>query len=52
MDFPLIDLMDQHACYAKLLAPSLNIFTDPRLIASLMPDIAKARAMHAATATA
>jgi aarF domain-containing kinase len=30
--------------YAKLLAPDLNVFTDPRLIMSLMTDISKARA--------
>ena len=30
--------------YAKLLAPDLNIFTDPRLVMSLMADIQKARA--------
>jgi aarF domain-containing kinase len=30
--------------YAKLLAPKLNVLTDPRLIASLMVDIQKARA--------
>ncbi len=30
--------------YAKLLAPELNIFKDPRLIMSLMMDIQKARA--------
>jgi aarF domain-containing kinase len=30
--------------YAKLLAPELNVFTDPRLIISLMGDIQKARA--------
>jgi aarF domain-containing kinase len=30
--------------YAKLLAPKLNIFTDPRLLMSLMADINKARA--------
>ncbi|MCG8417672.1 MAG: AarF/UbiB family protein [Proteobacteria bacterium] len=30
--------------YAKLLAPSLNVFTDPRLIVSLMADVQKARA--------
>jgi predicted unusual protein kinase regulating ubiquinone biosynthesis (AarF/ABC1/UbiB family) len=30
--------------YAKLLAPKLNIFKDPRLIMSLMMDIQKARA--------
>jgi predicted unusual protein kinase regulating ubiquinone biosynthesis (AarF/ABC1/UbiB family) len=29
--------------YAKLLAPKLNIFNDPRLIMSLMADIQKAR---------
>lgn len=30
--------------YAKLLAPKLNIFTDPRLLMSMMMDIKKARA--------
>ena len=30
--------------YAKLLAPKLNIFTDPRLVLSLITDIQKARA--------
>jgi len=30
--------------YAKLLAPELNVFTDPRLLAGLMTDIQKARA--------
>jgi predicted unusual protein kinase regulating ubiquinone biosynthesis (AarF/ABC1/UbiB family) len=29
--------------YAKLLAPSLNVFTDPRLVASMMMDIQKAK---------
>ena len=29
--------------YAKLLAPNLNIFTDPRLIMSMMNDIVKVR---------
>jgi predicted unusual protein kinase regulating ubiquinone biosynthesis (AarF/ABC1/UbiB family) len=29
--------------YAKLLAPSLNVFADPRLLFSLMADIKKAR---------
>ncbi len=29
--------------YAKLLAPTLNIFTDPRLIMSMMNDIVKVR---------
>ncbi len=32
--------------YAKLLAPNLNIFNDPRLIMSLMADVQKARAEH------
>jgi predicted unusual protein kinase regulating ubiquinone biosynthesis (AarF/ABC1/UbiB family) len=30
--------------YAKILAPKLNVFTDPRLVMSLMADIQKARA--------
>jgi aarF domain-containing kinase len=30
--------------YAKLLAPRLNVFTDPRLVASMMADILAARA--------
>ncbi|HVK73104.1 MAG TPA: AarF/UbiB family protein [Kofleriaceae bacterium] len=30
--------------YAKALAPKLNVFTDPRLILSMMADIQKARA--------
>lgn len=30
--------------YAKLLAPELNVFTDPRLVMSMMADIQKARA--------
>ncbi len=30
--------------YAKLLAPKLNVFTDPRLMMSFMADIQKARA--------
>lgn len=29
--------------YAKLLAPSLNVFTDPRLVMSMMSDIVKVR---------
>jgi predicted unusual protein kinase regulating ubiquinone biosynthesis (AarF/ABC1/UbiB family) len=29
--------------YAKLLAPNLNVFTDPRLVFSLMADIQRAR---------
>ncbi len=33
--------------YAKLLAPKLNLFTDPRLIMSLQQDVMKARAMAA-----
>ncbi|MEJ7601842.1 MAG: AarF/UbiB family protein [Kofleriaceae bacterium] len=31
--------------YAKSLAPSLNVFTDPRLVLGMMSDIQKARAM-------
>jgi predicted unusual protein kinase regulating ubiquinone biosynthesis (AarF/ABC1/UbiB family) len=31
--------------YAKLIAPNLNLFTDPRLVMSLMADVAKARTM-------
>lgn len=38
--------------YAKLLAPKLNIFNDPRLIMSLMADIQKARAQQAAEGSA
>jgi predicted unusual protein kinase regulating ubiquinone biosynthesis (AarF/ABC1/UbiB family) len=38
--------------YAKLLAPKLNIFTDPRLIVSLQQDIMRARAANAAAQTA
>ncbi len=38
--------------YAKLLAPNLNIFTDPRLVMSLMSDVARARAMQASDASA
>jgi predicted unusual protein kinase regulating ubiquinone biosynthesis (AarF/ABC1/UbiB family) len=39
--------------YAKLLAPSLNVFTDPRLVASMMMDIQKAKMeMMAAAAKA
>lgn len=34
--------------YAKLLAPDLNIFRDPRLLFSLMSDINKARAAYQA----
>jgi aarF domain-containing kinase len=29
--------------YARLLAPTLNVFSDPRLVASLMADVMKAR---------
>jgi len=36
--------------YAKLLAPDLNIFKDPRLLFSLMSDINKARAEFKTTA--
>ena len=35
--------------YAKLLAPELNVFTDPRLLLSLMQDIQKARAQRIAS---
>jgi predicted unusual protein kinase regulating ubiquinone biosynthesis (AarF/ABC1/UbiB family) len=35
--------------YAKLLAPDLNIFRDPRLLMSLMGDIQKARTEYEAT---
>lgn len=38
--------------YAKLLAPRLNVFTDPRLIMSLMLDIQKARAEYQAAGPA
>jgi predicted unusual protein kinase regulating ubiquinone biosynthesis (AarF/ABC1/UbiB family) len=31
--------------YAKLLAPKLNIFSDPRLVAGLSQDVLRARAM-------
>jgi predicted unusual protein kinase regulating ubiquinone biosynthesis (AarF/ABC1/UbiB family) len=34
--------------YAKLLAPSLNVFSDPRLVVALMQDIRKAKTEHAA----
>ena len=30
--------------YAKMIAPDLNIFTDPRLIMSLGEDLARAKA--------
>jgi aarF domain-containing kinase len=30
--------------YAKLLAPNLNVFTDPRLVSGLAEDVARARA--------
>lgn len=33
--------------YAKLLAPNLNVFTDPRLVSSLIEDVTKARALRA-----
>jgi predicted unusual protein kinase regulating ubiquinone biosynthesis (AarF/ABC1/UbiB family) len=33
--------------YAKLLAPNLNVFADPRLLAGLMADVARARQMFA-----
>ena len=37
--------------YAKALAPKLNVFTDPRLVLSMMSDIQKARMQAAAKAT-
>jgi aarF domain-containing kinase len=36
--------------YAKLLAPKLNVFTDPRIVMSMMQDIMKARAESQAVA--
>jgi aarF domain-containing kinase len=33
--------------YAKLLAPDLNVFTDPRLVAGLMQDLQKAKLAEA-----
>jgi aarF domain-containing kinase len=36
--------------YAKLLAPNLNVFTDPRIVLSMMQDIQKARAESQAVA--
>jgi predicted unusual protein kinase regulating ubiquinone biosynthesis (AarF/ABC1/UbiB family) len=38
--------------YAKALAPKLNVFTDPRLIFSMMSDIQKARAQLTAAGKA
>ncbi len=38
--------------YAKALAPKLNVFTDPRLIFSMMADIQKARAQLTAAGKA
>jgi aarF domain-containing kinase len=38
--------------YAKLLAPTLNVFSDPRLVASLMQDVMKAKMQQAAAAGA
>lgn len=35
--------------YAKLLAPELNVFADPRLFATLSSDVARVRAERAAT---
>ena len=37
--------------YAKLLAPKLNVFSDPRLVMALMQDVQKVRAETAAAAT-
>ncbi len=36
--------------YAKLLAPQLNVFTDPRVFTALAQDVAKALALNAAAA--
>ncbi len=36
--------------YARLLAPTLNVFSDPRLISSLMADVMKAKMQQAAAA--
>jgi predicted unusual protein kinase regulating ubiquinone biosynthesis (AarF/ABC1/UbiB family) len=38
--------------YAKLLAPNLNVFTDPRLVFSLMTDIQRARQQREETLSA
>jgi predicted unusual protein kinase regulating ubiquinone biosynthesis (AarF/ABC1/UbiB family) len=38
--------------YAKILAPKLNVFTDPRLLFSMMQDIKKARDQQIAAAAA
>ncbi len=38
--------------YAKLIAPNLNLFTDPRVIMSLMTDVTAARQRNAAAAAA
>jgi hypothetical protein len=38
--------------YAKALAPKLNVFTDPRLVLSMLSDIQKARAQMAAKTAA
>jgi predicted unusual protein kinase regulating ubiquinone biosynthesis (AarF/ABC1/UbiB family) len=35
--------------YAKLLAPTLNVFSDPRLVVGLMQDIQKAKLQRTAT---
>jgi predicted unusual protein kinase regulating ubiquinone biosynthesis (AarF/ABC1/UbiB family) len=35
--------------YAKLLAPNLNVFNDPRLVFSLMTDIQRARQLREET---
>jgi predicted unusual protein kinase regulating ubiquinone biosynthesis (AarF/ABC1/UbiB family) len=37
--------------YAKLLAPNLNVFRDPRIVAGLMEDMAEAQAAAATPAT-
>ena len=38
--------------YAKLLAPNLNVFTDPRLVFSLMADIQRAKQQREETLSA
>jgi predicted unusual protein kinase regulating ubiquinone biosynthesis (AarF/ABC1/UbiB family) len=38
--------------YAKILAPKLNVFSDPRLVMGLMQDVQKVRAEAAAAQSA
>ena len=35
--------------YAKILAPKLNVFSDPRLVMGLIQDVQKVRAQQAET---